>query len=143
MKDLVHRHAPVGARPRAALTLLATLLGVPTLLWGLVGLTAVPGNPAVFGLVVAGGLLTAVAVQLTRGLVGEAQAAPREANPVMQSHRGTEESPIGAGGPVDTLQARYARGEVSDEEFDRRMERLLEAEAATGGEGVVETARER
>ncbi|UPV75329.1 SHOCT domain-containing protein [Halorussus limi] len=33
-------------------------------------------------------------------------------------------------GPIDELRARYARGELTDEEFERRLERLLETEDA-------------
>ena len=39
------------------------------------------------------------------------------------------EQSVGSGdGPVDELRARYARGELTDEEFERRLERLLETE---------------
>lgn len=31
--------------------------------------------------------------------------------------------------PLDELRRRYARGEISDEEFERRLERLLETES--------------
>ncbi len=40
-----------------------------------------------------------------------------------------EREPTGDG-PIDELRARYARGELTDEEFERRLERLLETEDA-------------
>jgi len=43
--------------------------------------------------------------------------------------------------PVERLQSRYARGEPSDEEFERRLERLVETEsveASRTGEPVFE-----
>ena len=35
--------------------------------------------------------------------------------------------------PIDELRARYARGELNDAEFERRLERLLETEDAEVG----------
>ena len=40
------------------------------------------------------------------------------------------ESEVAADGPIDDLRSRYARGELTDEEFERRLERLLETEDA-------------
>ncbi|UPW01384.1 SHOCT domain-containing protein [Halorussus gelatinilyticus] len=36
-------------------------------------------------------------------------------------------------GPIDELRSRYAAGELTDEEFERRLERLLETEDAEVG----------
>ncbi len=36
--------------------------------------------------------------------------------------------------PVEQLRARYARGELTDEEFERRLERLLETEDTRVGD---------
>lgn len=38
--------------------------------------------------------------------------------------------------PVEVLRARYARGEIDDREFDRRLERLRESEGGEDGEGT-------
>ena len=46
-------------------------------------------------------------------------------DPVTVERRPAEKS---TGGPLDQLRARYARGELTDEEFERRLERLLETE---------------
>ncbi|WP_134671003.1 SHOCT domain-containing protein [Halorussus marinus] len=36
--------------------------------------------------------------------------------------------------PVERLRDRYARGDISDEEFERRLERLIETEGVEAGE---------
>lgn len=38
-------------------------------------------------------------------------------------------SPATTGDPLETLRERYATGEIGEEEFERRLERLLETEA--------------
>jgi len=45
-----------------------------------------------------------------------------------------EREPTGDG-PIDELRERYARGEFTDEEFERRLERLLETEDAEANRG--------
>jgi putative membrane protein len=127
MKDPVHRNAPVETRSRALVALLTAVPGIPLFLWGLVGLSAVPGRPAVFVLLLVGGLLSAVGLQLLRGILAEAEAAPRDANPVLAAQRRAEVDPA-QDDPVAVLQDQFARGELSQEEFDRRMERLLESD---------------
>lgn len=42
------------------------------------------------------------------------------------------------GDALEELQNRYARGEISDEEFDRRVERLLETESVRGAQKYAE-----
>ena len=42
--------------------------------------------------------------------------------------------------PLETLRGRYARGELTDEEFERKLERLLETETV---EAVEDHERER
>ncbi|GAB3705675.1 SHOCT domain-containing protein [Halorubrum pallidum] len=37
---------------------------------------------------------------------------------------------------LDALRERYARGEIGDDEFERRLDRLLETENAETGDGV-------
>ena len=44
----------------------------------------------------------------------------------------TEQSPTG----LEVLRRRYAAGELSDEEFERRVERLLESEVDGPGHGI-------
>ncbi|WP_128476644.1 SHOCT domain-containing protein [Halorussus pelagicus] len=53
-----------------------------------------------------------------------------DALPIVESETdGVEvERESAADGPVDELRKRYARGELTDEEFERQLERLLETE---------------
>jgi hypothetical protein len=128
VKHKVHRYAPIETRKRAIVALLLGAPGLGVFLWGVVGLFAVPGNPIVFLMMLVGGLLSVVSAQLARGILGEAEAAPRDANPVLASHRRAEDEAVETDDPVAVLQNRFARGEMSEEEFDRRMERLLESD---------------
>ena len=40
--------------------------------------------------------------------------------------------------PLTTLQDRYARGELSEAEFERRLGRILESEATVRGDGATD-----
>lgn len=44
--------------------------------------------------------------------------------------------------PLETLRERYARGELSDEEFEQKLERLLETETRESAERHRERIRE-
>ncbi|MFC7140745.1 SHOCT domain-containing protein [Halosimplex aquaticum] len=44
--------------------------------------------------------------------------------------------------PLEELKARYARGEIDDAEFERRMERLVEVEDGRAGGSANRTERE-
>ncbi|KAA9405304.1 MULTISPECIES: SHOCT domain-containing protein [unclassified Haloarcula] len=44
--------------------------------------------------------------------------------------------------PVDQLRERYARGELTDSEFERRLDRLLETEALSANSEAENTAGE-
>ncbi|MFC6863607.1 SHOCT domain-containing protein [Halomicroarcula sp. GCM10025817] len=46
---------------------------------------------------------------------------------------GASDTDGGGKDPLATLRDRYARGEIGDEEFERRLERLLESEPDEGG----------
>ncbi|MBP1988384.1 SHOCT domain-containing protein [Halolamina salifodinae] len=140
MYELVHRYAPSSVRVR---TVLAALLSVVAVL-GAVG-TSIAGTPpsAVLAVLVAVGA-AALAVTLGNGLVKQAEAAPREANPARR-RRTTEAEADTA--PVETLQQRYAEGELTDEEFEERMDRLLDSGARPSrtaeSDGNQESAFER
>lgn len=121
MNDLVHRFAPERARSRLLLT---TALVVTAVIGALS--TPIAGSPgaivvAVLATVAAAGL----AVSLGSGLVKQAEAAPEAANPAVQEK--STASP--ETDPITTLQQRYAEGELSDAEFEQRMDRLLESGA--------------
>jgi uncharacterized membrane protein len=49
------------------------------------------------------------------------------------------ESPVD---PVDHLRERYARGELTDSEFERRLDRLLETESLLANSGTEKEVRE-
>ncbi|GGK68296.1 SHOCT domain-containing protein [Haloarcula sebkhae] len=44
--------------------------------------------------------------------------------------------------PVDQLRERYARGELTDSEFERRLDRLLETESLSANSGTENEVRE-
>ena len=44
--------------------------------------------------------------------------------------------------PVDQLRERYARGELTDSEFERRLDRLLETESLSANSGTEEAVGE-
>lgn len=120
MYELVHRYAPESPAGRTAVAIIASLVGVPGLVPLLVGLN---GNIAI-GIL---SLLVSVASfviagQLIRGVVRQANAAPT-ANP-----RGEREPSEATETPIETLRRRYAEDELSDESFQRRLDRLLETE---------------
>ncbi|WP_053946792.1 SHOCT domain-containing protein [Halolamina sediminis] len=121
MSDLVHRVAPSSARARMFLTgalLVAAMIGVLS--------TTMAGSTAAIVLAVLFTVATAgLAVSLGRGLVEQADAAPEEANPAASEPSAVEET----ADPITTLQQRYAEGELTDEEFERRMERLMESDS--------------
>ena len=56
--------------------------------------------------------------------------------PATESPGAGEQAATAGQSPVEQLRERYARGEIGEEEFERRLERLLETES-------VETRRER
>lgn len=120
MYELVHRYAPETPAGRTAVAVLLSLLGVPSLVLGLIGLGGNIGRGLVF--LALGVLLTVTAAQLTWGVIRQASAAP-EANPATE--RETEKVD---GDPIERLRQRYAAGELTDEEFDQRLDRLVETE---------------
>ncbi len=88
--------------------------------------TTMAGSTAAIVLAVLFTVATAgLAVSLGRGLVEQADAAPEEANPAASEPSAVEET----ADPITTLQQRYAEGELTDEEFERRMERLMESDS--------------
>jgi len=50
--------------------------------------------------------------------------------------------PDGAGDPVETLKRRYAAGELSEAEFEEKLERLLDADERRDGRAEPATERE-
>jgi len=76
-----------------------------------------------------------VVVPLTELLYGEPDEeaeAIEDAAPVPSSDSGDET-------PLEHLRRRYAEGELTDEQFERKLERLLETETLEGLEGSAAT----
>lgn len=121
MYDLVHRAAPESARARSLLTLVFGVVAVccTALVFTMHGL-AVPLS------VVIGGLAAVLALVIGHGLTAQAEAAPDEENPAFLPERVDASSDAD---PIGTLQQRYAEGELTDEEFEARMDRLIESGA--------------
>jgi len=126
MYELVHRYAPSSARIR--LLLIGAL--VVTSLAGAVGTSMAGSTGAIVVAVLVTVAAAGLALSLGRGLVEQADAAPAAANPAARETPATE--PVSD--PIATLQQRYAEGELSDEEFERRMDRLLESGAGAENE---------
>lgn len=118
MFGLVHRYAPESARARTALALLSSLMAAVCLTF-----VFVTHGLIVQLLVGIGAIAVALAVTLGFGLMKQAEAAPDAANPAFEPETRTESD----ADPVETLQQRYAEGEVTDDEFERRMDRLLDS----------------
>lgn len=140
MYDLLHRYAPRSPAGRTALAILATSIAVPTTIQGFWELTRdVPAAPPYL---LVGAVLFAIAGCLTVGVVRQANAAPDSAPPADRSSptRAAEDEPEDRReDPIETLRDRYAAGELADDEFQRRLARLLETEAV--GETESETDR--
>ncbi|GAB7095887.1 hypothetical protein JCM30237_30410 [Halolamina litorea] len=138
MYELVHRIAPASVRTRAVLAALLSAVAV----LGAFG-TAMAGSPAaaIIAVLVTVGA-AALAVTLGYGVVNQAEAAPDEANPTWQPSTPEREADAD---PIETLQQRYAEGEISDEEFEARMDRLLDsgAQSSRPAESKREPAFER
>ena len=134
MYELVHRYAPESPAGRTVVAIVASLVGVPALVFGLIGLTGNAAAGLLFLLVSATSLL--VAGQLTRGVVRQASAAPN-AGP-----HDDREADKTAETAIETLRRRYAESDLSDEEFQRRLDQLLETEelerATSGRERLLE-----
>lgn len=126
----LHDYVPESPRARLAVTLLAVGVGFPIAGWGLVGLLFGAGPLGIVSLMIlSGGLATAAGVRVGQGLAEQAAAAPRSANPAVSAD---------ADDPVERLRERYADGEITDEEFERRMERLVETEDRRSREVATE-----
>lgn len=116
----LHDHVPESPRSRLALALTTVAVGAPFAVWGLIAVLSGAGPVLiVWTVLLLGGAMAAAGVRLGLGLAEQAAAAPRAANPAASPD--TDD-------PVQRLRDRYAAGEVSDEEFERRMERLVETD---------------
>lgn len=147
MYDLLHRYAPRSPAGRIVLAILATSIAVPTTIQGIWELTRdVPAAPPYL---LVGAVLFAIAACLTVGVVRQANAAPDSASPVDRSTSTRSVSARSADAdpgdrretPIETLRDRYAAGELTDDEFQRRLDRLLETEGIGRTESGSEPPR--
>lgn len=85
------------------------------------------------------GLETIGALVLTVGLVVIVPLVYLFVSPDMAA----EEEPPEARGPYEDLQYRYARGEISEAEFESKVDRLLESEAVVEQSSPSEVLQEK
>jgi uncharacterized membrane protein len=116
-----------------------------TLVLGL-GFVAMAANVEGFWLVWVLGF--AVVVPIVSALTGEDEERERSrSRPRSRESAARERRSAGERDAVDdalaTLRDRYARGELSDEAFERKLEALLETETPEAARDVVERRRER
>lgn len=122
-------HSPLG---RTVVAVLCSFIGFPTFVGALVVL--VFGGSILFGLLslIFAVVTLAIAFVLTMSVVIEAERASEtdtdtHSTDTFESQR--TDSPNED--PVAMLRMRYARGELTDQEFEHRLERLLETESET------------
>ncbi|NLV11438.1 SHOCT domain-containing protein [Halomicrobium sp. HM KBTZ05] len=120
MFELVHRYAPESPAGRTATAIIACLIGVPALVYGLIGLSENVAAALLYLLLSA--VTLGVAGQLIRGVVRQANAAPVDS---LQDGHQTDESKETA---IETLRRRYAEGELDDEAFEERLDRLIKTD---------------
>ncbi len=112
--------SPLGTwRLAAAVTVLSYGL---TILLGLFGLPRLAAALFVVGFLVATPLVLILGTASSAVESSEMESAPLET----------------ADTPIATLRGRYARGELTDEEFERRLERLVETEQLADRERELE-----
>ena len=119
MFELVHRYAPQSPTGRTATAIVACLIGVPALVFGLVALAGSVASGMLFLLLST--VTLSVAGQLIWGVIRQANAAPADSLHGQQ----LDES---SGTPIETLRRRYAEGELDQAEFERRLDQLIETE---------------
>lgn len=134
MWDRLERHGPRTPAARLGLAFVALALSVPAL----VGAAAALVNPGaqiryLFLLGIPGLFLATVGYHYAASVVRRANETPEP------DWWGGPESRADSGqavDPVERLQKRYAEGELSTEEFEHRMDRLVESDAAEADRSV-------
>ncbi|MFC7068603.1 SHOCT domain-containing protein [Halobaculum lipolyticum] len=80
-------------------------------------------------------LLCAAAAVVLPAVATAVALAPASAH--ARSDDGADRSSSGASDPVETLKRRYATGDLTEAEFDERLDRLVELDAAAGDRGTA------
>jgi hypothetical protein len=144
MSPTLETYAPDDPSTRASLAVLTVLLGAGSLA------LAVAAHPfsVIVGSGVLGVLLLFVGYSLLRSVARRAAEAPEpewwggDTASATASGTGTA---VDGEDPVRVLQDRYARGEIGDDEFERRIERLVGTEGASAsrpGDGSADRDEE-
>ncbi|MCU4799357.1 hypothetical protein OB920_03090 [Halobacteria archaeon HArc-gm2] len=134
MLDVVDEYAPDSPLARLLLGLFGVLVfGLPALYMSWMGFLSVlrPGWTVFLpGLVLipATALPAFAGAKLLYGLT-------RESSPGETASAGRSQADESEADPVTVLQRRYAEGTVGDDEFERRMEQLLESDRRTEERG--------
>jgi uncharacterized membrane protein len=107
----------------------------PALLMGVGLVVMFVAGAADFDIVAALGLALLVAGPLVGGTVRD----------LLLAYAAAEDEATATADPLEALRERYARGELTEAEFERKLERLLETEDldVPGGAATGETDRER
>jgi uncharacterized membrane protein len=85
-----------------------------------------------------------VVVPLTEILLGEPDDEPAdETTDERDEPAASTDAEAEAEAPLDRLRRRYAEGELTDEQFERKLERLLETETLEDVEDATRDERER
>lgn len=139
MYGLSHRYMPDSPDSQASTAIVASLIGFPSMVVGIIGLDPTNGSVTtgwgfLFSLI--GVVTLVIAGYLALNVVRQSNAASAA------DHRDEAGLDGTTAPPIETLRRRYAEGELNDDEFQRRLDRLLEtaelAEAPTDRERVLE-----
>ncbi|MCU4799678.1 SHOCT domain-containing protein [Halobacteria archaeon HArc-gm2] len=132
MRRIVERYGPNSPRGRAVASAVFGSIGFTALFTVLAHLFAVQfqfTESASFLLTLTVGLVfTTLAYWEAEAVVRRAEAAPEPARDSTRETGYGQASTDGDADPIADLQHRYAQGELSTEEFEERVERLVETD---------------
>jgi len=130
MAELLDRLVPDDPHQRLTAALAAATLGLPALVYGVFALTwpiqrwFYFGRVASVGVLLLGVFALVGARALARDVSGRVEDAAAESNTATANEAGED--------PVAALKRRYAAGELGEDEFERKLERLVELDGADG-----------
>jgi uncharacterized membrane protein len=139
---LVERYTPDGTIGRLVLALVAGSAGALSFSLAVysflsVGLVWLVAGLAATGVGLAASVLTILVLwPVYLSLIGNAESPAAYAEEVLTGSAGSPDDPL------EVLKRQYASGNVSDEEFERRLDALLDAEQRSGS-GQVSTSDQR
>lgn len=144
MLDIVDTIAPADPFRRLATAVAAAAVGVPAFVYGVFALTwsiqrwLYVGRVGSVAVLLFSVLALATAHSLARDVSRAADGTERTTATSSDAESRADEA------PTATLKRRYAAGEIGDEEFERKVERLVELDQETSdgtetGDPLVET----